>query len=331
MQKEWEPVQRGGRRKRIRTYVFRTAAERDFGRIVLAVILCAVIVVSGWRLVSYAADYAAAQRTSGELRGMYYEQAEETLPLGTPIPEDQPELTPCETETAVPQPSPTRIPDWLPVVRYPDNPLARVTERFARLREEYEDVVGWLTIDGLLDEAVVQRDNIYYMTRDFRGQNNVNGALFLDEFVRLNSRPYTMIIYGHNMRTGAMFGGLRNYENLSFYRRSPFITFNTMYEDGRYVIFSVTRLSMDAEDEAFFDIDSLDSRFPLRRSEAIRMLQACSMVDAGIDVRTDDQLLLLMTCVDEEDERRIVAARRIRPGETEETLLMQTAQAVKRQ
>ena len=325
---QWEPVHRSRRRRRYRTFVFRPAAERARGRIVLAAILCGVIAFSIWRLGSYAADYARAREASGDLRGMYYGQLQETAPVAAATPTPPPQATPTATEPAAAQPTATRIPDKLPVVRYPDNPLLQPDERFARLRAEYGDVIGWLTIDGLLDEAVVQRDNIYYMTRDFRGQSNVNGALFLDEFVQLNTRPYTLIIYGHNMKTGAMFGGLRNYENLSFYRRNPFITFNTMYEEGRYVIFSVTRLSMEAEDERFFDIDSLDVRATLRRSSTIQVLQQCSLIATGIDVRPDDQLLLLLTCVDDAGDRRIVAARRIRPDETEEALLKQAEQAL---
>lgn len=335
MQQEREVVHRNGPHKRSRTYVFRTAVRPGWGRMALAACLCAAILFSAFHLVNYAADYVRARNASGDLRGMYYGPAGETAPLATASM--TPVMTPAQTQmmtmpiavAAAPQPSETPMPKRLPVVRYPDNPLLRVAERFARLRSEYGDVVAWLTIDGLLDEAVVQRDNIYYMTRDFRGRNNVNGALFLDEFVQLNTRPYTLIIYGHNMKTGAMFGSLRNYENLAFYRRNPFITCNTMYEAGRYVIFSVTRLSVDAEDERYFDIDSLDVRAPQRRSEAIQMLQQCSLIDAGIDVRPDDQLLLLLTCVEAETDRRIVAARRIRPGETEEALLMQAAQAVR--
>ena len=331
MQQEWEPVHRKGRHKRIRTYVFRPAMRYDRWQTVLVVLLCTVIVFSLCQLASYTADYFRARNAAGDLRGMYYAPVEETaLPVTATFTEPPQMTTPAAT-AQTPQPSSTPLPGRLPVVRYPDNPLLQVTERFVRLRSEYSDIVAWLTIDGLLDEAVVQRDNIYYMTRDFRGRNNVNGALFLDEFIQLNTRPYTLIIYGHNMKTGAMFGSLRNYENLSFYRRSPFITCNTMYEEGRYVIFSVTCLSMDAEDERYFDIDSLDSRFPQRRSDAIQMLQQCSLMDAGIDVRPDDQLLLLLTCVEAETDRRIVAARRIRPGETEEALRMQASKAMQRQ
>ena len=31
----------------------------------------------------------------------------------------------------------------------------------------------------MLDEAVVQRDNSYYLNRDYRGYHNANGAIFL--------------------------------------------------------------------------------------------------------------------------------------------------------
>jgi hypothetical protein len=39
-----------------------------------------------------------------------------------------------------------------------------------------------------------------------------------------------------------------------------------------------------------------------------------------LDVQPEDQLLLLVTCVDGEDERLLVAARRLRPNEKEEGL-----------
>ncbi len=72
-------------------------------------------------------------------------------------------------------------------------------------------------MNTLLDEPVMQRDETYYMDHDLLGKPNVNGALFLDSGISLKTRPYSLVIYGHNMKTGAMFGCLRNYENLAFY------------------------------------------------------------------------------------------------------------------
>lgn len=60
----------------------------------------------------------------------------------------------------------------------------------------------------------------------------MNGAIFLDESCDLSTRPYTLMLYGHNMKSGAMFGNLRNYENLTYYKNNPFIKFDTAYEDG---------------------------------------------------------------------------------------------------
>lgn len=39
-----------------------------------------------------------------------------------------------------------------------------------------------------------------------------------------------------------------------------------------------------------------------------------------ISISTDDQILLLVTCVDSDEERRVVAARRLRPEEDEQSL-----------
>ena len=56
------------------------------------------------------------------------------------------------------------------------------------------------------------------------------------------------------------------------------------------------------------------------RQAAINTLKAISVYSCTIDVQPDDQLLLLVTCVDNDDERRVVAARRVRDGENEKEL-----------
>lgn len=177
-----------------------------------------------------------------------------------------------------------------------------------------------MTIDGLLDEAVVQRDNEYYLDRDFRGYHNVNGALFLEQTCDLSMRPYTYLIYGHNMKSGLMFGSLRNYEDITFYRNNPFITFDTIYENGRYVIFAVATISIDSTHWRFVNLTKLHSTIISYRQKEITNLIWRSKYNCKIDVQPQDQLLLLITCVDDETDRRVIAARRIREDETEEEL-----------
>ena len=122
------------------------------------------------------------------------------------------------------------------------------------------------------------------------------------------------------MRTGARFGNLRNFDNVGFYRKYPFIDFASLYEEGSYVIFSVGTVSTEEKDPHYLDFFGLTSRRKDERQRAIETLQAISIFTCTVDVQLEDQILLLVTCEKEEENRRIVAARRIRDGENRQDL-----------
>lgn len=308
-----------GRHSRRYSYHPGTDKQRRLA-IHIASAMCAVAAaVCLWEIGAYALDYFTSRQASEELRDLYYAESptptQELTTIAPPPPTATPE--PDASATA----APTRAPaQRLTSVTYPHNPFALVRERFKTLREVNTDIVGWLRIDNLLDEAVVQRNNTYYLTHDSTGAENTNGAVFLEESCSLRTRPYTFMLYGHNMKTGLMFGSLRNYEHLSFYRANPFVSYDTIYEDGRYVIFSVATVSTLQDNWRFLDFAKLNSSTVSWRREAIHTLQTLSIFGSTLDVSPEDQLLLLITCVDNDADRRIIAARRIREDESEEHL-----------
>lgn len=278
-----------------------------------------LFVVCATNLISYVIDYHKTQQTSAALREAYYAEDEMETPSSTQLPHETPELivTPAPSDT----PDVTATPPIkLETVCYPGNYYASISSRLQKIRRQNKDIIGWLTINDLIDEAVVQRDNKYYLDRDYRGYHNVNGAIFLDESCDLSTRPYTLMLYGHNMKTGAMFGNLRNYENLTYYKNNPFITFDTAYEEGRYVIFAVGTVSTRVSSWQYVDFSKLCANIISHRGEALKALTRCSVYSSRIEVSVDDQLLLLITCVDDDEERRVIAARRIREDETEDEL-----------
>lgn len=312
---------------------------------IVILVACFMIAAGAVGLITYGISVLASARTIRELR----EAGEETgpaptesvtSPAGGTVPA-APEWTeepgsserPAETSVPVIETAPadgkTGAPGepvsrrgMLPETGYPDNPGKQISSYFHNLQQMNKDIVGWLKMGGIVDEAVVQRDNEFYLDHDAMGRNNVNGALFLDEGVNLDIRPYSYIIYGHNMRVGAEFGSLRNYEKAAFYRADPFISLNTVYEEGRYVIFAIATVNViDEQEEHFVDFLALMKNNAEEREEAIRVLQECSIYPDWLDVRPEDQLLLLVTCVSADDERRIVAARRIRDNERETDLI----------
>lgn len=318
MQRGHVPEPEKHSRKKLRQYAYApTTAKRRHQQLLSIVLLSGLMIFSAWQLISYAVDYFSAQRASDELRELYYEETE--TPTASPTPTEASSPTPTLPPEATPTPTATPA-TRLDAQRYPANPYNAISTTFQKLRRQNADIVAWLNIPGLLDEAVVQRDNSYYLKRDYRGYHNVNGAIFLDEGTDLSTRPYTLLVFGHNMKTGAMFGCLRNYETLSFYQKNPFVTFNTMYEDGQYVIFSITQLSLNPKDANYFSFGQLNTDNIAWRQSAIEELLSRSAFYTSLDVQPEDQLLLLITCVDDDEERRVVAARRLRDDETTESV-----------
>ena len=324
-----------GRRRRPptrRRHARRKRLIRRALRGIAAALAAMVMFISISNIWSYVSDYIFSRHASDALREAYYDEEnipqsalleetvtieEETTPLApTPEAMTPPPVESVPVHTAAPQ----AVSSVLEEKRYPSNPDARVRDKFVKLRRQNKDIVGWLTIDGMLDEAVVKRDNVYYLNRDYRGYHNVNGAIFLDEACDLDTRPYTLMLFGHNMKTGLMFGRLRDYENIHFYREHPFITFDTAYENGRYVVFAAATIGLEPGERNYLDLNGLLGGRIERRRSAIAQLKALSVHTAMIEVEPEDQILLLVTCVDDDMERRVVAARRVRVGESEEQL-----------
>ena len=184
----------------------------------------------------------------------------------------------------------------------------------ARLREENSDLVAWLSIEGVLDLPVCYRDNRYYLTHDFHRQENASGTIFLDEGHPFSARACNLLLHGHNMKDGSMFGHLVHYGELDYLRRHPIIEFSTLWQKERYVIFAVLRVSLNASDPRFFnyfswpafETDELYSRY-------VRDAQLASLFAIPVSAEPSDAMLTLSTC--EGSDRLVVLARRFRAGE----------------
>ena len=302
------------------------------GRILLRrTLLCIsalVFLYGAVRLGMYGADLIASRRTARELRevaGM--EEAAGSVQEQTPAsdPGDQPgeAAQDATADAALQKPATASAPagrsggspavsDTLPSVPYPDG--FQLVPRIQKLRKKSEHIIGWITMDDL-DEPVARRDNTFFLDHDAMGKRNGNGAIFLDERTDLLSRPYTLLLYGHNMKSGAMFGNLRKYRQFSYFHRHARFRFDTLYEEGEYVLFALAKISLTPGKPGYVNILDLQSGSRNTRQSVLDALLAASMHPNLTEVRAEDQLLLLVTCDGEDDERLVAAARRLRENE----------------
>ncbi|MBO5372990.1 MAG: class B sortase [Lachnospiraceae bacterium] len=190
-----------------------------------------------------------------------------------------------------------------------------VLSEYASLQAIYPELVGWLRIDGTqMDLPVMQTtDNEYYLTRNIDGSEDKNGTLFLDYRADIHRPSTNLIVYGHNMRSGAMFGELKKYLDESFIAGHEWIQFDTMYEKRTYQLIAVCLSEVGYQDEPgtkYYDFIEAQSEEDL--NAFLETVRGCAVYDKTQDVTLSDSLLTLSTCNSYvEDGRLFVVAKKI--------------------
>lgn len=122
------------------------------------------------------------------------------------------------------------------------------------LLEQNSECIGWLCIpDTAVNYPVMHtpRNPQKYLRTNFYGEYSQSGVPFLDYRCSLDSG--NLLIYGHNMKNGTMFGELKNYTDSSFCAEHPAIEFQTADGLFRYTVSEVK--ITDTSDKWYEDIE----------------------------------------------------------------------------
>ena len=201
--------------------------------------------------------------------------------------------------------------------KYPNGMLPE----FYALYDKNPDVKGYIKIPGTkIDYPVVQSsDNDYYLHHTFDRVVDGHASLFLDFRNRLSPQSDNLIIYGHNMADGQMFGQLNFFQKIDTLSGSSVITFNTIYGDYQWKIFAVFMSNTDSKLGYVFDYLQTDFNSDAAFDSFVSEAKARSMFNIPVDVKPGDKLLSLSTCAYELPdgaERLVIMARRVRDGES---------------
>ncbi len=177
----------------------------------------------------------------------------------------------------------------------------------ALMRQENEDYVGWITIqDTQIDYPIVQfTDNDYYLSHTFEGTENAAGTLFVDSNIPEGMEGKNVIVYGHNMKNGSMFAGLKNYREDEFYEGHRTFRVNTKTGFYTYEIFAVTVVSPDS------DTYTLEFGDDAQFLDYVARMQERSLHNTGVTVEAGDKIITLSTCVNKNVDRLVVQAKRL--------------------
>ncbi len=174
---------------------------------------------------------------------------------------------------------------------------------FAALQAVNPQVTAWLDIPGTgISYPVVQgTDNSYYLHHTVKKTYNFAGTIFMDA----GCAPYptadgNLVLYGHNMKNGTMFGLLKRYRDRAYYEEHP--VFYLYLADG-----SVYRCPITGG----FDIPAVPQSLPLtfaapeEKEAYLQKTQDMLWYAAGESPGPDDPLITLVTCVGNQREMRL--------------------------
>lgn len=175
---------------------------------------------------------------------------------------------------------------------------------FDSLLEYNSEAVGYIKQDSsYIQYPIFQHDdNSYYLSHAADKSASSNGAIFVDYRCEEGMDARNCIIYGHNMRSGAMFASLNNYKNEEYLEEHPTFDIYAGYDHYIYYVFAtyVTAATDNPVYQVDFDTDE----------EFVEWLQACldnatysTFVE---ELSADDKIITLSTCCGNSAKRFVV-------------------------
>ncbi len=190
-----------------------------------------------------------------------------------------------------------------------------VLDEYKNLLNKNKRLIGWVKIDDTnIDYPVMQTtDNEYYLDHNLNQEYDKNGSIFMDKDCDVLKPSTNLILYGHHMKSGQMFGGLSLYSDQSYYEKHPCIQFDTIYEKGLYEIMYVFRSRVYSEDEIVFKYyQFIDAQSEQEFDSYMNDMEGMSLYDTGVTAQYGDRLLTLSTCdYQEKNGRFVVVAKKV--------------------
>lgn len=176
-------------------------------------------------------------------------------------------------------------------------------------------ILGWIAIPGTqLSFPLLQgEDNDYYLHHDIYGRESRYGAIFADYKANLYGGESNIIIYGHHMRNGSMFGSLEEYDSRSYYEEHPSFFLFLPEEEREYEIIAVLKndiYSREKEPFQYYDYERIETKEMF--DKYCQGIKSHSLYDTGLAAEYGDELVTLCTCsYSGKDERLLIVGRRL--------------------
>lgn len=256
--------------------------------------------------------------TSLFLRQLFHDAGGETsydAALAVAMQQEPDPEVPLAPAPSLPTEPVQQEPVWIPAPVEDDPELETLAAiDLAALREVNADVIGWIYIPGSkINYPLLQgEDNDYYLKHAWDHRATSVGSIFLEHRSSPELTDYNTIVYGHNMNSGSMFAGLRNFATQRYWEKHPYVYILSDAGVYRYEVFASYKAPIDS---ATYGLS-----FNQRETKAEFLLHALenTKIQTGIIPEEHDRILTLSTCSGAGYSNRWVVQARLRMVQAEE-------------
>lgn len=182
---------------------------------------------------------------------------------------------------------------------------------FDSIKNINSDVVGWIKIDGTkVNYPVMQNsnDSNYYLHRNiYKGYSSI-GSIYVPNICNIKKAD-NIILYGHHIKDGSMFGSLTKYKSYNYFKEHKYIklmTDESSFSDYEIMAIIVTNV----EDFNYYGFTKAENQNQF--NEYVRQCRSMSIFETGVQANYGDKLVTLVTCeYSQNNGRMIIVAKKI--------------------
>ena len=165
---------------------------------------------------------------------------------------------------------------------------------FDALKAINPDTVAYLDYKQFNVNYVIVKgkDNSYYLDHNFNRQYNGAGWVFADYRNKFDGTDKNIVMFGHSMKNGSMFGSLHKILNDKNYEKEENQTMTFVTPDGTYKYRLFAVYTVDAEDYY------ITTEFKKKKdwTEFVKKAKSRSIYKYDVEVGEDDTIITLSTC-----------------------------------
>ena len=176
------------------------------------------------------------------------------------------------------------------------------------LHEQNPDCIGWITIEGTaIDYPVMYHpeEKNYYLRRNFEKEYDVSGTPFVAEICDPEESD-NLIIYGHHMEYGAMFGDVVEFKNDDYFQEhktGALFLLDDTYKITLFACVETQEFNNKIYNPTVQGKDNLDTLLKYIKDEAVQY--------RDIPLNHDDKIIGISTCAEAGTNERVVLFGRL--------------------